>query len=106
VTVWADGMVTINGAAGPGTAGAFDFGGMSNWSVRGRAIGAGFFFNGSLVNATSARKLPDWQLRLQQARRATGWTARPIRADQRPPSAQIVSCDLNTCGRQPCFGIV
>ena len=37
ITVLANGPVTINGAPGPGTGGAFDFGGMSNWTVRGNA---------------------------------------------------------------------
>ena len=54
ITVLANGPVTINGAPGPGTAGAFDFGGMSNWTVRGKAPGQGFVFNGTLVNAASS----------------------------------------------------
>jgi hypothetical protein len=54
ITILANGPVTINGAPGPGTAGAFDFGGMSNWTVRGKAPGQGFVFNGTLVNADSS----------------------------------------------------
>jgi hypothetical protein len=54
ITVLANGPVTINGAPGPGTAGAFDFGGMSNWTVRGKAPGQGFVFDGTLVNADSS----------------------------------------------------
>jgi hypothetical protein len=54
ITILANGRVTINGASGPGTAGAFDFGGMSNWTIRGKAPGEGFLFNGTLVNADNA----------------------------------------------------
>jgi hypothetical protein len=54
ITILANGPVTINGAPGPGTAGAFDFGGMSNWTVRGKAPGQGFVFNSTLVNADSS----------------------------------------------------
>jgi hypothetical protein len=51
ITVYADGPVTINGGPGPGSAGAFNFGGMSNWTLRGKAPGQGFTFNGTLINA-------------------------------------------------------
>jgi hypothetical protein len=54
ITVLAKGPVTINGAPGPGTAGAFDFGGKSNWTVRGKAPGQGFVFNSTLLNADSS----------------------------------------------------
>jgi hypothetical protein len=56
VTVWADGVVTITGGASTGNGGkaAFDFSGNANWSVRGKAPGQGFVFNGNLVNADSA----------------------------------------------------
>jgi len=56
ITVRANGPVTINGAAGPGTAGAFDFGGMSSWTLRGRASGQGFVFNNTLVNADGSKQ--------------------------------------------------
>ena len=96
VTVWADGVVTINGAPGPGTAGAFDFGGMSNWSVRGRAIGAGFFFNGSLVNATSARNFLIGNC-VFNSTPSNGLDGSAIRLTN-ASFGQIVSCDFNTCG--------
>jgi hypothetical protein len=51
ITLLADGPVTIDGAPGAGSAGAFDFGGMADWTVRGRAPGQGFVFNGTLLNA-------------------------------------------------------
>src|SRR5437763_7838663 len=35
VTILANGSAIIDGASGSGTAGAFDFGGRSNWTVRG-----------------------------------------------------------------------
>jgi hypothetical protein len=44
VNVWADGVVTIIGAPGARSAGAFDFGGMLSWTIRGRAPGQGFVF--------------------------------------------------------------
>jgi len=56
ITVLANGPVTINGAPGPGTAGAFDFGGMSSWTLRGRAPSQGFVFNNTLVNADGSKQ--------------------------------------------------
>jgi hypothetical protein len=56
ITILAKGPVTINGAPGPGTAGAFDFGGMSSWTLRGRAPGQGFVFNNTLVNADGSKQ--------------------------------------------------
>jgi hypothetical protein len=56
ITVLAKGPVTIDGAPGPGTAGAFDFGGMSSWTLRGRAPGQGFVFNNTLVNADGSKQ--------------------------------------------------
>jgi hypothetical protein len=53
--VWADGAVTINGAPGPGSTGAFDGGGLSDWVVTGKAPGQGFMLT-SMVNATSAQR--------------------------------------------------
>src|SRR5882757_3837041 len=50
VTVWTDGVVSIDGAAGPGSSGAFDFGGRSGWTVRGKGAGQGFVFNGGRIN--------------------------------------------------------
>jgi len=54
VTVWADGQVVINNAPGAGTHGAFNFSGQTDWTIGGKAPGAGFVFNGSLVDATNA----------------------------------------------------
>jgi hypothetical protein len=54
ITILANGPVTINNAAGPGTGGAFDFGGLSSWTIRGRAPGEGFVFNGGFVGAASS----------------------------------------------------
>jgi hypothetical protein len=54
VTIWANGAVTINGAPGPGSGGAFDFGGRASWTIRGKAPGQGFIFNATLVNAEGA----------------------------------------------------
>jgi hypothetical protein len=45
VTIRVDGRVTIDRGPGRGTADAFDFGGMSNWTVRGVLPGQGFVFN-------------------------------------------------------------
>ena len=56
ITVLAKGPVIINGAPGPATAGAFDFGGMSSWTLRGRAPGQGFVFNNTLVNADGSKQ--------------------------------------------------
>jgi hypothetical protein len=56
ITILANGPVTINGAPGPGTAGAFDFGDMSNWTLRGRTPGQGFILNNTLVNADGASR--------------------------------------------------
>lgn len=56
ISVLANGTVTINGAPGPGTAGAFDFGGMAGWTLRGRAPGQGFVFNNTLVNADGSHQ--------------------------------------------------
>jgi hypothetical protein len=56
ITVLAKGPVTINGAPGPGTAGAFDFGGLSSWTLRGSAPGQGFVFNNTLVNADGSKQ--------------------------------------------------
>jgi hypothetical protein len=57
VTILADGVVNIVNGPGAGTSGAFDFSNMSDWTIRGRAPGQGFVFDGSLVNAVRAR---DW----------------------------------------------
>jgi hypothetical protein len=54
ITILANGPVIINDAPGPGSAGAFDFGGMSSWVVRGKAPGQGFIFNNTLINADRA----------------------------------------------------
>jgi hypothetical protein len=56
ITVLAKGPVIINGARGRGTAGAFDFGGLSSWTLRGRAPGQGFVFNNTLVNADGSKQ--------------------------------------------------
>jgi hypothetical protein len=55
ITVLAKGPVTINGAPGPGTAGAFDFGGLSSWTLRG-GHPPGFVFNNTLVNADGSKQ--------------------------------------------------
>lgn len=54
ITILANGPVIIDGAPGPGSAGVFDFGGMSSWVVRGKAPGQGFIFNNTLINADAA----------------------------------------------------
>ena len=54
VTILAKGRVTIDHALGRATAGAFDFGGMSNWAIRGALPGQGFVFNNTLINADGA----------------------------------------------------
>jgi hypothetical protein len=54
VTLLANGPVTIDRGPGPGTAGAFDFGGMSDWTIRGALPGQGFVFNKTLINADDA----------------------------------------------------
>jgi hypothetical protein len=46
VTIWADGVVTINNATC-----TFDFARCSNWTVRGCEPGQGFQFNGGYVNS-------------------------------------------------------
>jgi hypothetical protein len=51
ISIYADGPVLISNGPGPGSAGAFNFGGMSNWTLRGRAPGQGFAFNDTLINA-------------------------------------------------------
>jgi hypothetical protein len=56
ITILANGPLTINGAPGPGTAGAFDFGRLSNWTLRGKMPGQGFVFNNTLVNADGAAR--------------------------------------------------
>ena len=54
IVLWADGICTINGAPGAGSAGAFDGSSLSGWTIAGNAPGQGFVLNGSMVNATSA----------------------------------------------------
>ncbi len=54
VTLWADGVVIINGAPGSGSGGAFDFSGLTGWTIRGKAPGQGFTLNGTLINASNA----------------------------------------------------
>src|SRR5260370_4901750 len=54
ITVLANGPLTINGAPGPGTAGAFDSVGMSSSTVRGKPPVQEFVFTGTLVNADSS----------------------------------------------------
>jgi hypothetical protein len=56
VTILANGLVTIDRGPGPGTAGAFDFGGMSDWTIRGALPGRGFVFNKTLINADDASR--------------------------------------------------
>ncbi len=56
ITMLASGPVTIDRGPGPGTAGAFDFGGMSDWAIRGVLPGAGFVFNGTLINADDSSR--------------------------------------------------
>ncbi len=56
VTILANGRVTIDRAPGRGTAGAFDFSGMSNWTIRGALPGQGFIFNNTLINADGASR--------------------------------------------------
>ncbi len=45
MTILANGWVAIERGPGRGTADAFDFGGMSNWTIRGVLPGQGFVFN-------------------------------------------------------------
>ena len=56
VTIWADGQVNIFNAPGAGTSGAFDLSGKTDWTIRGRAPGEGFVFEGSLINADNASR--------------------------------------------------
>jgi hypothetical protein len=56
ITILARGLVTIDRGPGPGTAGAFDFGGMSDWTIRGAVPGQGFVFNDTLINADAASR--------------------------------------------------
>jgi hypothetical protein len=56
ITILANGRVTIDRGPGPGTAGAFDFGGMSDWTIRSALPGQGFVFDNTLINADGASR--------------------------------------------------
>jgi hypothetical protein len=59
VTVLANGPVVIDNAptsAGSDSSGAFDFSGLTDWTVRGKGQDLGFVLNGSLINAEGANR--------------------------------------------------
>ncbi len=59
ITILAEGKVVINNAprsAGKGSHGAFDFSGLTDWTIRGKAQDLGFILNGSLINAEKANR--------------------------------------------------
>jgi hypothetical protein len=59
ITVLANGPVVINNApksVGKGSPGAFNFSGLTDWTIRGKGQGLGFVLNGSLINAEGANR--------------------------------------------------
>jgi hypothetical protein len=70
VIIQADGAVTVNGN--------WDFSGLSGWTVRGKAPGQGFVFQGVRINATGAKTTSPWE--------TTSSTGSPATATMAPQS--------------------
>lgn len=100
ITVYANGVVTINGAPGNGSNGAFDFGGLSNWTIRGRAPGAGFVFNGSLINASGAASYAVGNCVFNN-QNSNGFDGSAIRQSG-SSNGLVINNDFNGCGGNVC----